>query len=229
LDCAALLYSPTKEAINWLIEELKTEIALKADSTDMKALFSIRKMHPDVIDLFPSTSLAVADETLKGDEERFIENIRLTSYFDGIFDVLSMGMWLTGQNPRNQGGKIIRYENYFAQENNFGRDSFLLDGDDLSVGGLIRENVFNLHVHSKNMRLLSPRWRFELSKLVGESKTLTGKQRFSLSGYLGSQYDIFVSVKRNILIYLVILLQMDRFFSRIRTSVKRLFGNSPRN
>lgn len=229
MDCAALLYSPSTQAMDWLIGELRSEIALRADSTDMKALYSIRKKHPDAINLFPSTSLEVADEILTSDEARFFENIRLTSYFGGIFDVLSMGMWLTGQNPRNQGGKIIRYENYFAQENNFGRDSFYLDGDRLSVGGLVRETVFNLHVHSKNMRLLSPRWRSELRKLVRESKTLTGKQKFSFAGYLGSQYDIFVSVERNILIYLMILMKMDRFISRIRASVKWIFRNSPRN
>ena len=229
MDCAALLYSPSTQAMDWLIRELRTEIALKADSTDMKALYSIRKKHPDAIDLFPSTTLDVADEILMSDEARFFENTRLTSYFGGIFDVLSMGMWLTGQNPRNQGGKIIRYENYFDQENNFSRDSFLLHGDCLSVGSLVRENVFNLHVHSKNMRLLSPRWRFELRKLVGESKTLTGKQKFSFTGFFGSQYDTFISVEKNILIYLMILLKMDRFISRIKTTVSSIIRNSPRN
>ena len=229
LDCAALLYAPSINAMEWLIEELKQEIILHTDATDMKVLYSIRKKSPEEIKLFPSTSAALADELLRSDKERFHENTKLTSHFGGIFDVLNMGMWLTGQNPRNQGGKVVRYEKYFTQDNDFDQDSFLFQNGCLAVGEEPRENLFNLHVHSKNLRLLSPRWNSELSKLVGESRTLTGKQRFSLSGYIGSQYDIFVSVERNILIYLVILLKMDRFISRIRTSVKRLFGNSPRN
>jgi len=195
----------------------------------MKVLYSIRKKSPGEIKLFPSTSAALADELLRSDKERFLENTKLTSYFGGIFDVLNMGMWLTGQNPRNQGGKVIRYEKYFTQDNDFDPNSFLLHNGCLSVGEQPRASVFNLHVHSKNLRLLSPRWNSELSKLVGESRTLAKKQRFSLSGYLGSQYDIFVSVEQNILIYLVILVKMDRFNSRIRASVRRLFGNSPRN
>jgi hypothetical protein len=229
LDCAALLYSPSSNAMEWLIEELKKEIVLHADATDMKVLYSIRKKSPEEIKLFPSTSAALADELLINDKERFLENTKLTSYFGGIFDVLNMGMWLTGQNPRNQGGKVIRYEKYFTQDNDFDQKSFLLHNGCLSAGEQPRENVFNLHVHSKNLRLLSPRWDSELSKLVGESRTLAEKQRFSLSGYLGSQYDIFVSVDRSILIYMVILLKIDRFISRIGTSVKRLSGNSPRN
>lgn len=229
LDCAALLYSPSIDAIEWLIAELRKEIVLHTDSTDMKVLYSIRKKSPGAINLFPSTSPVLAVELLRRDNERFLENTKMTSYFGGIFDVLNMGMWLTGQNPRNQGGKIIRYENYFTQDNDFDSSSFLLHDGCLSVGEQPRENVFNLHVHSKNLRLLSPQWNSELSKLVCESRTLSGKQRFSISGYLGGQYDIFVSVKRNILIYLVILLKMDRFISRIRILVKRLFGNSPRN
>jgi len=229
LDCAALLYSPSINAIEWLSEELKSEILLHKDATDMKVLYSIRKKSPGEIKLFPSTSAALADELLRSDKERFLENTKLTSYFGGIFDVLNMGMWLTGQNPRNQGGKVIRYEKYFTQDNDFDPNSFLLHNGCLSVGEQPRASVFNLHVHSKNLRLLSPRWNSELSKLVGESRTLAKKQRFSLSGYLGSQYDIFVSVEQNILIYLVILVKMDRFNSRIRASVRRLFGNSPRN
>jgi len=228
LDCAALLYSPSTSATEWLVEELKREIRLHKDATDMKALYSIRKKFPEEIRLFPSTSAALADEKLRNDKKRFIENTILTSYFGGIFDVLNMGMWLTGQNPRNQGGKVIRYEKYFTQDNDFDPNSFLLHNGCLSVGEQPRESVFNLHVHSKNLKLLSPRWESELSKLVYESRTLTGKQRFSLSGYLGSQYDIFASVERNILIYLMILLKMDRFISRIRTSVKWIFRNSPR-
>ncbi len=229
LDCAAFLYSPSISATEWLVKELKKEIILHADATDMKVLYSIRKKFPGEIKLFPSTSVALADELLRSDKERFLENTKLTSYFGGLFDVGNMGMWLTGQNPRNQGGKIIRYEKYFTQDNDFDPNSFLIHNSCLSVGEQPRESVFNLHVHSKNLRLLSPRWESELSKLVCESRTLSGKQRFSLSGYLGSQYDIFASVERNILIYLVILLKMDGFISRIRTSVKLIFRNSPRN
>ena len=223
-DCAALLYSPSVDASEWLVQELRKEITIHADTTDMKVLYSIRKRSPGQINLFPSTSPALAVELLRSDGERFLDNIKLTSYFGGIFDVLNMGMWLTGQNPRNQGGKVIRYENYFTQYNEFNPNSFKLHNGCLTVGEEPREYVFNLHVHSKNIKLLSPRWNSELRRLVGESLTLTGKQRFSISGYFGSQYDIFVSVERNIFIYLVILLKMERFISRIRSDRKRFFN-----
>lgn len=223
LDCAALLYSPSIEATNWLVDELNSEIRANNDSTDMKILFSIRKKFPKEIHLFPSTTPDIADQLLKNDEQRFFENTKMTSYFEGIFDVGNMGMWLTGQNPRNQGGRVIRYEKYFTQDNDFNPDSFTLQDNLLSVGENSRENVFNLHVHSKNMRLLSPYWHPELRKLVDESRSQLGKQRFSISGYFGSQYDIFVSVNRNILIYLVILLKMDRSVSKIRSLIRKLY------
>ena len=227
LDCAALLYSASIEATEWLVKELKKEIILNADATDMKALYSIRKKFPNDIELFPSTSPVLADEILKSDTKRFIENTKLTSYFGGIFDVLNMGMWLTGQNPRNQGGKVIRYEKYFTQDNDFNSNSFLLQSGSLTVGEEPRENVFNLHVHSKNMKLLSPRWNLELSKLVNESRTLKGKQKFSISGFLGSQYDIFVSLEGNVIVYIMIFLKLDKFISRLRTRLRRSLRNSP--
>lgn len=223
LDCAALLYSPSINASEWLVQELRKEISVHEDTTDMKVLYSIRKRSAGEIKLFPSTSPAIADELLRSDTERFLENIKLTSFFGGIFDVLNMGMWLTGQNPRNQGGKVIRYEKYFTQDNDFDQNSFKLHNGCLTVGEVPRENVFNLHVHSKNMKLLSPRWKTEIDRLVGESRTLRRKQRFSISGYLGSQYDIFVSVERNILIYLVILLKIESFISTISSYSKRFF------
>jgi hypothetical protein len=228
-DCAALLYSPSIHAMNWLIEELKSEVIIKADTTDMRILYSIRKKNPGVIDLFPSTSLEIADESLKSDPQRFFDSTNLTSYFGGLFDVGNMGMWLTGQNPRNLGGKTIRYEKYYTQDNDFDSNSFKLEGNILSIGPHPGETVFNLHVHSKNLRLLSPGWNSQLQKLVNESRTLSGKQRFSISGFLGSQFDIFVSVDRKILIYLLIFLKMDKLVSRIRALVNSFVGNSSKN
>jgi hypothetical protein len=222
-DCAALLYTPSIEAMNWLIEKLKVEITLHADTTDMTLLYAIRKKFPGAVNLFPSSSHSIADDLLRNDQERFFENTNLTSYFGGIFDALTMGMWLTGQNPRNQGGKVIRYEKYFTIDNDLNSDTFTFDEGYLSIGTQPRETVFNLHVHSKNPRLLSPRWRSELSKLISESKTLSGKRKFSISGFLGSQYDIFVSVNRKVVVYGLILLKIDKLVSRIRPALKKGF------
>jgi hypothetical protein len=218
-DCGALLYSPSIQSTCWLTEEIVSEINLHTDTTDMKALRSIREKHPRKINLFPSTTFEIADDLLKMDQKRYLENIELTTHFGGIFDVLNMGMWLTGQNPRNQGGKIIRYEKYFIQDNHFDSDSFTFEDNQLLIGTNQRTTVFNLHVHSKNPHLLSARWRSELSKLVNESRTLSRKRSFSVSGYLGSQYDVFVSVDRRIVVYLLILLKIDKIVSRIRARI----------
>lgn len=227
LDCAALLYSPTIQATDWLINEMKAHMELKQDATDMTLLRAIRNFNPGVISLFPSTALSIADEALRHDSARFLENTALTDYFGGIFDVTSMGMWLAGQNPRNQGGKMIRYEHYFPNDNQFDSKSFSLENGVLFVGNQNSRLVFSLHVHSKNLQLLSTKWRKELTKFVEDSSNLLNKSGFSFSGYFGSQYDIYVSVNRNFLVYFAILMKWDGFLHRFRRVVVRRSKNYP--
>jgi hypothetical protein len=193
----------------------------------MTLLQIIRKSNPGVISLFPSSSLSIADDALRIDCPRFREVTALTNYFGGIFDVVNMGMWLTGQNPRNQGGKVIRYEHYFTQDNKFDDKSFSFENGCLFVGNTEPKLVFCMHVHSKNLRLLSTRWFKELTKLVEESSNLLNKSSFSFPGYFGSQYDIYVSVNRNILVYFAILVKYDRLLSRMKTLIGRLSKNFP--
>lgn len=222
MDCAALLYSPTSEKTSWLVKELKSNMRFDSHATDMTLLHAIRKANLGVVNLFPSTTKSIANETILNDRVRYLENISLASYFGGIFDVLDMGMWLTGQNPRNQGGKIIRYENFFTCDNEFTEKSFSLEGQVLSVGATEPEVLYNLHIHSKNRLLLSKHWMKELTKIVKDSAKLSSKKKFSISGYLGSQYDIYLSVNRNILIYAAIFTKSDRFLSILRVLFARL-------
>jgi hypothetical protein len=91
-----------------------------------------------------------------------------------MFDGLTFGMYITGQDPRNNYGRFFIGDNspfesgatYIdPRKYSWSIDEFgLLEGKSLCC-----EKTFqlqNLHVHSKNRKLFKPEWRTELLKLV---------------------------------------------------------------
>ena len=197
LDCAALLFTPNFENSEWLSRELQKSISLDPNLTDMQALYDIRKRNKNQIRLFPSSAPAIADQGLLVNDRRFLEITSMTNFFGGIFDALNMGMWLTGQNPRNLGGKVIRYEHFFVQDNRFTQQTFSNVAEYFFVGDSEKTEIFSLHVHSKNPKLLSQSWKKELTILIAESRSLDNKESFSSQAWVGSIHDTLVSVNYN--------------------------------
>lgn len=196
LDCAALLFSPNYKFTNWLISEIKAELMQDLTLTDMSVLYKVRTKFPDKILLFPSTTVSIADKELIANHSRFDSLTHLSSYFDGIFDTLSIGMWLTGQNPRNTGGRIVRYEHFFVQDNRFDQNSFLHRGERVYIDGERQIELFSVHVHSKNLRLFKDTTLGELSNLISESRNSSKKYDFSFRAWLGAIFDIHMSTNK---------------------------------
>jgi hypothetical protein len=92
-----------------------------------------------------------------------------------MFDGLTLGMYITGQDPRNNYGKIFIGDNSPFESGgthiNPRKFSWSIDESGLlAAKSLCCEKTFqlqNLHVHSKNQKLFKPEWQMELSKLVG--------------------------------------------------------------
>lgn len=221
-DCAALVFLPTRAETNWLINELVAGISKDVKATDMKLLHEIRQANPERISLFPSVSSDIASQDLLSDQARFSEITELADYFGGIFDSVHLGMWLTGQNPRNLGGKVIRYEKDFIEDCDFNSNSFSIFQDKLYVGRIEPLPVFNLHVHSKNLNLFSWSGEKKLNRIVKQSSTLSRKRSFSWRGWLGSKYDVFISVKKRPLVFLTVILRIDTFLLKIKKSIGKV-------
>jgi len=223
LDCAAILFSPLSSQTKWLCEQLKLRISVDGLSTDMKALREIRELNSKEIFLLPSSTPEISNLSYSGQKKEISTAIKYSEQFEGIFDFTEMGMWLTGENPRNLGGKVIRYK-VFYDENviSFSPDFFLFQNGELLVGGDHKTLLHNLHVHSKNRNLLSVRWDKELRNLVQSSKTLSDAIRFSLTGWIGSASDIYVSVGKRPLVTLFLVFKFNTLSARFRNLLSRM-------
>jgi hypothetical protein len=223
LDCAAIFFSPSDAETKWLCEQLKLRISLDGLSTDMKALREIRELYPKKILLLPSTPPGVSTLSNFSQEKELPKITNHNEAFGGIFDFMEMGMWLTGENPRNLGGKVVRYRVFYDDNRiTFTPGFFRFQGGKLYVGGNDQTLLHNLHVHSKNRNLLSVRWVKELRNLVHSSETLSDEIRFSLTGWVGSTSDIYVSVGKRPLIALILVLKANTFGAKL----KKIFTRS---
>lgn len=169
-DSAALIYMSGHEHITWFIQQLINELSINPSHTDMSALKSIRRKFPQMVGIFPS-------------------NISSARSFEwsGVFDSAAIGMWLTGQDPRNNYGvTLVRDSNHlksrgerFEVEGIRGIEYILSNTLRVNYGD-ISVPIYCLHIHSKNKRLFKSDSEY-LQKLCKDSKKHFAIESFSLS------------------------------------------------
>lgn len=162
-DVATFMYSPNSQEIEWVAEQVTQIVKIDANATDMSALASISKNNPNRVLVLPST---VASElNVQKDKD-------LIDYFGGIFDPAAYGMWLTGQDPRNNLGLIRKFlappgaevnpAEYRYKSQPLGTLKILDNNKEISL--------FNLHLHNKRLSLFGRFWKFYLALDVAYSR-----------------------------------------------------------
>ncbi len=166
-DVASIVFSPSLTTSLWLKNQILKQIDKPGFITDMEILFRIRASNPHEISTFPTTL-----GSFPGD-------------FEGIFDGLNLGGWLTGMDPRNSfgvtrvrdtalirrsGTKISPWKSKFEYSSENGLYEF---------SDSARARVWNLHIHSKNRKLLGPEWEIELTRYVNGSRSNKVSREFS--------------------------------------------------
>lgn len=160
-DSAAVIYLPNVVKSLWLKDELKSEVKGNSEITDMQALWNIRKKFSSEIDLLPTLG-------------------RGLPVLQGVFDSAAIGMWLTGEDPQNSFGMSHRYINRFnIDQLNSPKSRFLFEKNQLVISGEPALSVFNLHIHSKNLKLLSRGAEKHLQKLVTMSMKRSQRINFA--------------------------------------------------
>jgi hypothetical protein len=160
-DSAAVIYLPSNTDSIWLKEQLKIEVSKDSEITDMQALWNIRSRFDTNIDLLPTLGSGLP-------------------VLGGVFDSAALGMWLTGEDPQNSFGITHRYINRFNIEQLSGSNSpFLFSENQLIISGEPPLYVFNLHVHSKNLKLLSRKAEVYLLKFVSSSVNFSSQNIFN--------------------------------------------------
>jgi len=184
-DIASIVYFPTQNLTEKFTEHILSYIHDSSSPTDMSALNYLRKRYPTNYGLLPSSNdkfpkLAM----LKSD---------LTSQkvpLDGVFDAASIGMWLTGIDPRNSYGFTkyfatdkLAHSKFFINPNSYPL-SFVRGQGLYFMDGTKKLQIYNLHIHSKSKKLFSKNFYEEIEKLVKFSRKNRVRTRFKPQVFL---------------------------------------------
>lgn len=150
-DVAAIFSCPNADEAKWLRMEMLKYLSLDSHATDMTLLNEVSSNNQERIVLLPIApgvnSAVISEGTPRESKER---NSIYFEYFNGIFDGATIGMWLSGQDPRNNlgllkrhillGDSFINARNIQIRQRKNGLD--LIEEEN-------KIKLFNLHLHSK--------------------------------------------------------------------------------
>jgi hypothetical protein len=150
----------------------------------MTLLREVSKNYPHRIMYFPVAESPNSQLINTDASEEFSKRASIQfGKFQGIFDAAPIGMWLTGQDPRNHRGRILRYkpipESYVDPTRLKGR--LELKEENLMYDG--NTPIYDLHIHSKARNLFSPQANKALRRLIRGSRDGEMETQFSPSAY----------------------------------------------
>lgn len=178
-DIASIVFFPNQNLTEKFTEHMLNFIHDNSSPTDMQALHYLRKRYPTNYGLLPSSNdnfpkLAMLKSDLTSQEVPL----------DGVFDAASIGMWLTGIDPRNGYG----FTKYFSTEKLVDSKFFInpnsyplsfVRGQGLYfMDGTKKLQIYNLHIHSKSKKIFSRSSYKEIEKLVKFSRKNKVRTRF---------------------------------------------------
>jgi hypothetical protein len=135
-DVSAILFSPSLQQTRWLTESIREELTKDPKLTDMTVLNIVRRQSPDLVTLLPTLEEPTS------------------TVFLGVFDGASIGMWMTGRDPRNHLGVIRRHLKFEDALDRAGLAEYTLSHGKLySTNSAGKYPIYNLHVHSKRTNL----------------------------------------------------------------------------
>lgn len=184
-DVPSLIYIPNPMHAEWLEKEILKVLEVDKLSTDMSVLKKIADKNIDKVGYFPTVESIQSQLLSHQSTSSFATNASMHfKDFSGIFDAAPIGMWLAGQDPRNNRGWIHRFqaipESYIDPKQL--KDDLIFDHDDLPYYQNIP--LYNLHIHSKMKKYFGEaNWK----KLRREQDVwLRNKSQrtFSISAYL---------------------------------------------
>lgn len=156
--CASTLFSPTLQSISLLRDFFQKEIRVNNSLTDMDLLGLYQEVNPERVCVLPSApgeSDSYNDWVSKEDQELLSKGCQ---HFGGLFDGMTLGQFLLGEDPRNHFGRRPLYRNqehhsYTPKSSSFGWD----DSGPVIVTQDSKLRIFSLHVHSKDIRVFEPK------------------------------------------------------------------------
>ena len=190
-DIASIMHFPSREKNFEFTEDLMSLLVANPKLTDMQALYKLRNLFPEKYFLLPTSNSDFGN--LKN--PNIDSATKLSSKFEGIFDSLPIGMWLTGIDPKNNYGftkyfetkkinKMQTFINPSAYSLEFGNRCEILYQNNSNF-----LKIYNLHVHSKSKKIFSPKWNIEIERLVSFSVRKKVYSEFSIKLFFELIFD----------------------------------------
>jgi len=182
-DVAALLFLPSHENSQLLNTQLLELMALNPNLTDMSALSRLGQVHSSV-DYFPlvekSDSIYLNSNTTS--DKSAYKVSELFKKFNGIFDAAPLGMYILGQDPRNNWGIVRR--KIKLPHSSISPEHFKLRLN--QAGNLVAEdgmNIYCLHAHSKEMKLFAADNSKAMNKILVKNESFKRNAEFSIQAF----------------------------------------------
>lgn len=174
-DVAALVFSPNLDISREVKQALLDVVTAEPNLTDMTALSRVKQRIRQEVCVLPSAPPELV-EVMRIEQNCDVQNFEQisqeTSYFDGVFDIGAVGMWLDGIDPKHYFGKSSNMpRNIYRKGESFidlSKVKFSVNENGqlgIATSSGLRE-VFCLHVHSKRLVWFSNEWEGELRAIV---------------------------------------------------------------
>jgi hypothetical protein len=183
-DVASLLYIPSREKAVTFKSHLQQILTENISLTDMSALAQLGN-ESTKIDYFPAAENPQSRYlNRKNLSESNAERVtKLYKKFDGIFDSAPLGMFVLGQDPRNNWGLVRRQIE--LEHSGIVAGRFQLN---LTQNGLLKSSdgvdIFCLHAHSKEIQLFGKESEQYLRRIVKRGNSRFSKTTFSVTAFL---------------------------------------------
>jgi hypothetical protein len=173
-DVAAVLRLASLDQTKWLMNEIICRVAADSAHTDMTVLSEISRSDSIKVGVLPSFGTSKIDLRNSNCDLEAIDKFAHLNHegINGVFDAAPIGMWLSGQDPKNYYG-ITRYRmrniidsgDSFVDPSNLALSYDSRDGLRIS-NGIYSLEIWNLHIHSKNLKLFGTDWEKELLRII---------------------------------------------------------------
>ncbi len=152
---ASILYVGSIQAIKDFNDYCKLELRSSPDATDMTLLGTYCETHPDRVFVLPSGKNSTYFKDFTPDYIS-AEGSSHASYFGGVFDPLTYGMHLFGVDAKNHRGILKLFGDEPIHVVGIRTLEFALIDHELYVSkGSEVTPIFNLHIHSKNLKVFN--------------------------------------------------------------------------
>jgi hypothetical protein len=151
----AVMFSKSAKDIGRLREFVFDYLEANPGSNEMAGLDEFRRCSGDLVGVLP-TAPSPTSPVFRGelDLSTRADLSRLTSEFNGVFDVAGVGQYLFGTDPRNAGGwRWVRrsFDDHYVDPRriDFGLDS---SGWPCVIDDGVARSFLSMHIHSKDLR-----------------------------------------------------------------------------